>query len=323
MIWLVGCAPRPELPLNVSHLTTREVIEKSSAVVIGEVRSIDVSGKRVRSEEGILLRRWRVEVTALAVLRGLDQRSRTVAFFLNSYDPGVVQNGNFEWLRVGDRRIFFLVGEGDHLRAVSDLYSTSMVFPHASVPVVRRDEKEATSDKIASVLLTQADGESAQSFASMVSAATTEALKSSSYAFVATILSQLLASPSPDIRREACLAAYEQLFASDSCVGDLERSGIDQNLSMRVLKARGRRAYLHRLASNELREARDSPLVSYAYGVEPEDPLSVLGFLEFVSHQPDPVLRQSAESQLQKLRAGGKADRMGKMRKMGQPELRD
>jgi hypothetical protein len=99
------------------------------------------------------------------------------------------------------------------------------------------------------------------------------------------------------------LTAYEQVFGGEACVIQVEAGTVIPEVSQRVLKARERRAYLRRVAAQALREGWDCPLLSYTYGVEPQDPVSVAGFLEYMSQQPDPVFRASAEKQLHNLSA--------------------
>jgi hypothetical protein len=299
---LTGCSAKT-LPLNVHQLSTREAIAQSSKVVVGVVKSIGTSGESQRTAEGVWVRARRVEVKPMCVLKGTIE-GKTFTFLFNNYDSRVgVQNGDFEWLQPGDRRVFFLESQSSTLRSVSDLYKTSLVFPHAVLPAVGENEQEPTGDRIATLLLRKAPGESAEDFAKMLPRATTEALRCGGYLFVASLLGQLEAGELPEVRTEACLTAYEQVFGGEACVIQVEAGTVIPEVSQRVLKARERRAYLRRVAAQALREGWDCPLLSYTYGVEPQDPVSVAGFLEYMSQQPDPVFRASAEKQLHNLSA--------------------
>src|ERR1017187_8736631 len=90
----------PTLPLNVHQLSTREAIAQSSTILVGVVQGISLSGDSHRTVEGVRVRTWRVEVKPYSVLKGATE-GQIVTFLFNNYDPHEVQNGNFEWLRVG------------------------------------------------------------------------------------------------------------------------------------------------------------------------------------------------------------------------------
>ena len=297
---VTGCSPQT-LPLSVHQLSTREAIARSSMVVVGVVQAIGMSGDSQRTAEGVWVRTWRAEVKPMCVLKGTIE-GKTFTFLFNNYDSRVgVQNGNFEWLQPGDRRVFFLKAQGPTIRSVSDLYKTSMAFPHAVLPAVVGSEQEPMGNRIAMLLLRKAYGESAKDFAKMLPRSTTEALRCAGYAFVASLLGQLEASELPDVRTEACLTAYERVFGGEACMLEADAGTITPELSQRVLKARERRAYLRQIAEQALREGWDCPLLEYTYGVEPRDPASVTDFLRFLAQQPDPIFRASAEKQLRKL----------------------
>jgi hypothetical protein len=235
-------------------------------------------------------------------LKGKIRRGAAI-FFINNYAPGIVQNGNFEWLKVGDSRVFFLMTEGGRLRSVSDLYATSIEFPHATMPAVFRTEGEPVGEGIARLLLSRGLGEPPQTFVRMLPRVTTEALKSAGYPFVSSLLGHLATTEIPEVELEACLTAYEQVLGGDQCLPAEEDSNIAPEISQRIRTARQRRAYLHQLAEQVPSEGSDCPLLHYTYGVEPGDPVSVIGFLKFLAQQPDPAFRACAMRQLHELTA--------------------
>jgi len=299
---LAGCSPQT-LPLNIHRLSTREAIARSSVVAVGMVRAISIFGDSRRTDEGIWVRTWRVEVKPLCVLKGTIE-GKNFTFLFNNYDPRVgVQNGDFEWLQTGDRRVFFLAAQGPMLRCVSDLYETSLSFPHAGLPPVLPSTGEPIGNRIAMLLLGKANGESPEDFAKMIPRATREALRSSGYPFVASLLRQLAASELLEVRTEACLTAYEQTFGGETCILQLASGNMTPEVSQRISKAREHRAYLRQLADRALREGQECPLLYYTYAVEPGDPTSVADFLTLLAQQPDPIFRASAERQLRHLSA--------------------
>lgn len=167
----------------------------------------------------------------------------------------------------------------------------------------RATDEESVGERIARLLLSRVPGESPQTFAHMLPRATTEALKSAGYAFVSSLMGHLSTSEIPEVKLEACLTAYEQVLGGDQCLPPDDDSNIAAEISQRIRMARERRVYLHHLAEQVPREGSDCPLLYYAYGVEPGDPVSVMGFLKFLTQQPDPAFRACAERQLHGLTA--------------------
>ena len=130
-IWLAACSG-PTFPLDARRLSTREATARSSAIAVGVVRKTTFYGPIRLTEAGVSTRTWRVEIDVWRVLKGHVNGS-ALTYFLNNYTPGIAQNGDFEWLAPGDRRVVFLTSYGGRLRAVSDLYGTSVPFLHATV----------------------------------------------------------------------------------------------------------------------------------------------------------------------------------------------
>ena len=289
---LVGCSRSP-LRLNVLHLSKREAIARSTTILAGTVRSISIFGPTQQTSDGVLVRSWEVQVAPLLVLKG-DLPAQEVVFFTNNYAPNVVQNGDFERLASGDRRIFFLVREGGRLRSVSDLYRTSIPLVHQAAPLPP-DSSAPIAEQIGSVLLGEPPGESPRDFARILPKVATEALRTTGYGFVSSRLSQLSASGAPEVRTEACLTAYEQVFGGETCMERLEASSPSPEISKRMSVARKRREYLLDLAR---RSSGGCPLLQYTYGVEPEDPASVTDFLSFLAQQEDPILRMCGVKQI-------------------------
>lgn len=260
-IALTGCAAAPELALSARQITAKETIKRADLIVIGTIQNIQVFGKSRQTNEGVKVRAWRVELDLAKVLRG-HVEGRRLTYFFNNWDPGVVQNGSFERREKGERRIFFLAHEGPIVRAVADLYITSMNYPRSRVPDISGNQGEPMRQRIARVLLTPAAEESPHEFAATIPRATPNALRCAGYVFVASLLKRLAASQAPEISREACLTGYEQVFADATCIEAIERVDSDRALALRIKEARERRDYLRRLAEDETRQKRGSPLVS-------------------------------------------------------------
>lgn len=127
-----GCGPSRKLALDARRLTTAEVIEQSTLVVVGRIVGIRVLGEARQTGQGVRVKMWKVEVDPEYWLRGhLDGR---FTYYLFNYSNDVVQNGDFEWLSRGDKRLFFLTYEGATIRAVADLYKTSIALPAGNSP---------------------------------------------------------------------------------------------------------------------------------------------------------------------------------------------
>jgi hypothetical protein len=296
-VFFVACSV-PVLPLNPRHLSAREAIEASSTILIGTVQQLSVSGRERRTVDGILVRTWRVEVEPILVLKG-GVTGKKIVFLLNNYEPGIAQNGNFEWLKSGDRRVFFLVSQNGQLRSVSDLYATSILFPHRTVPTGVRGGP--IGEVIAALLLTPAPGESPEAFSRMIPSVTTGALRCGGYSVTASLLTGLCTSGFSEISTESCLTAYEQAFGDESCIREIETHNPSNALALRIRKARIRRTYLLEVAQNAARNGRNCPLLLYSYGVEPEDPSSVRGFFTFLAQRPERAFQACASIQLRML----------------------
>jgi hypothetical protein len=244
---------------------------------------------------------WRVAVDQVYSLKG--HANGRLVFYLYNWAPGAIQNGNFEWLAKGDRRILFLVHDGPVFRSVADLYGTSILVPRRGTPELRAYSQSTVGEKIARFQLTPATGEPAGEFAETVPLVTPDALKAAGYQLVATLLENLIRDGPVQVRREACLVYYERLFGENSCVKEIEGSGGD--LAGRFTLARERRNFARNALNDALRSGVDSPLTRCAIaGVEPNDPLSATEFLQYMSKNPDPVFRSAAEKELERLPRG-------------------
>jgi hypothetical protein len=109
----------------------------------------------------------------------------------------------------------------------------------------------------------------------------------------------LIQSDDLEIRSEACLAFYGQLFGNDQCVHQLEKAALKPELLFRLRKAEERRAYLVSIVTAAIRDDRDSPLKA----VEPNELSSVLEFYQFLSHNPEAKFRQIAKRELNRIQS--------------------
>lgn len=296
-----SCQTNPDLPLRVRRLTTAQIMNASQVILIGTIRSIRVFGPQRTTDAGVKVRGWRIEIEPLLFLKGRSGNG-TLTYFMNNFDPNVVQNGDFEWLMKGERRIFFLRSDGEMLRSVVDLYVTSMAFPHTVPTLTNRYPQEYLGQTIARLLLTPIPGATERALTNELPQVTTEALRSAGYAFVAGLLQDLRQSDLPDLRVEACLTAYEQVFSDESCVDKLEASATNADLLRRIRDVRKRRIYLRQICGDAIEAGRDCPLTGYTYAAEPSDRESVREFYNFLSRNSDQVLKACAQTQLARLR---------------------
>jgi hypothetical protein len=292
---IAGCSRTPELRLNARRLTTAEILAGSSLAIVGKVVEIVSFGKETKTVQGIRVRMYRVAVEPEYNIKG-DVKEK-VLFYLYDYAPSVVQNGDFEWLAKGDRRLLFLNYDGEIIRSVADLYGTSMLVRRPGTPDLRSYLQSPLGERIARFFLTPAADEQARSFAETIPRATPDALKAAGYEFVAALLQSLMREGPVEVRDEACLAYYEQLFGDEACLTRIEASG--GNLAHRAIQARQHREYLRTLLAEAVRSGIGSPLAHCSItGVEPNDLKSRVNFFHYLAKNPDPVIRLGAEREL-------------------------
>jgi hypothetical protein len=290
-----ACNRTPTLRLNARPLTTQEILTSSSVVIVGKVVNIQSYGEETQTAQRIRVKKYRVVVKEEYKLSG--NVGGAVTFYLYDYAPSLAQNGNFEWLGKGDRRVLFLKYDGPIMRSVTDLYGTSMLVQRRGTPDLQRYDQSPVGQKIARFFLTPAANEQARTFAQTIPRATEEALKAGGYEFVASLLQELMRENSPEIRDEACVAYYEQLFGDDACLKQIEASAGD--IARRVIQARQHREYLRGLISEAIRSRIGSPLARcYVTGVEPNDPNSRANFFRYLITNPDPIIRLAAEREI-------------------------
>ncbi len=319
MIWtptllvllLSGCVAHPpavELPLLVRRLGVREVINRSQLIVVGEVTNLIIQGTRRQTDTGVYVKTWAVTSRVELVLKGRCD-NRQISYVLNNYEPGIGQNGNFELLSVGDRRILFLVAHGSTLRSVSDLYGTSILLPQQ--PVVRETGNDpSVPHKIADLLLKPASDQDRKYFGSSIETVTPTALQAAGYEYVSALLQRLMTSASIDVRREACLVSFDQLYAPVDCTNRSKAMSWDDAFAKRLARAQERRSFIEALLRKPLKGNEESPLLTYTTGIDRSDVGSVLEFLRFLSRSSDPILQASAESELRRVlsQVGGKTN---------------
>jgi hypothetical protein len=268
-------------------------------ILVGEVTSLDIQGRRRQTDNGVYVKTWVVTSKVDLVLKGRYD-NRTLSYVLNDYEPGIGQNGNFELLGVGDRRILFLVTEGSTIRSVSDLYGTSILLrQHPAVGDLSKDA--SVLHKIANLLLTPASDQDQHDFAVCIQTVTTTALQTAGYEYVSSLMRRLMTTGSTDVMREACLVDFDQLYSTVDCTNQFKPTSEKDDFAKRFARARGRRQFIETLLRRPLKANEESPLLTYTTGIDRSDIESVVEFLTFLSRSSDPILRTSAESELRRM----------------------
>ena len=142
-----GTCSAADAVLNLALLTTRAKLDRADIVVVGKVARIDVSGDVVEANNGVRLQLWRIVLDPELFLKG--KASGSVEYDFYNYTPQIVQNGDFERLSKGDRRIFFLAYDGQELRAVADLYVTTIAVKRSGTPDLRGYTDATVGESIA------------------------------------------------------------------------------------------------------------------------------------------------------------------------------
>jgi hypothetical protein len=265
-------------------------------IIAGEVADIAFRGPP-RLDHGVQIQEWLVTINVASVLKGVTAE-RKLTYVLNNYRPGLGQNGNFEMLYPGDTRIFFLIRYGSLLRAISDLYGTSILVPDLAIPQGFPGDT-SLGETIASLLLNPSTDSTSQ-FASAIPNVTPLALKAAGYSYVESLLLDLMRAKTTGISREACLVYYAELFGSPKCLQRLQEEGDERLPKRRVEEVVRRRQSMDALLSDSLRskDAASRLLQLYAVGVDRGDAAGAIAFLKYVSKNSDPVLRASANQGL-------------------------
>ena len=295
----LGSCSGTQLGLRDTRLTPRQLIDESSLIVVGTIAKIEIVGP-VRTSGTLRFKTWKVDVDPGLVIQGELNTNGHFSYLLNNYAPEMVQNGDFDWIKKGELRIFFLRTEGGVLRATADVHKATLPLarPTATLP----NNNELTAKKISRLLLTPGSGANGASFVASLSQATSNSLRVAGYAFTASLLKPLLINGDPSVRKEACLAFYEQLFGVEGCLLKLESAVDIVQMIDRIRAARQRRDHVRRLCAVALAEKRDSPLASaYTYSGDQDDPQNLNEMFEYLTQNGDEVLRASAEKQLERL----------------------
>jgi len=300
----LGHAPF-RLALSAKQLTAQEAIERADSIIVGEVRGKRLLDQTQTTDKGFRVRVWEINLRVICQVKGA--LPDTVSFYFYNYDPLVgAQNGSFEYRHTtGERGVFFLRHEGSMVRSVTDLYRITLPFPRSTCPDISRYRDRPMAEQIARLLLMPVeDLGTAQEFTQALPESVPDALAVAGYALVNSVVRELAKAPDPKIRRAACLAAYEWLFAAPSCLVETEKAGPDTATRARLQRDRERRDYLRRIAGEALRSGGACPLASYApklgWGIDPNGEVNLF---QFLATNDDPVFRNCGKLELSRLKA--------------------
>lgn len=309
-----GCSGQPKtklgttqyrLALGAQPLRPLEAIKVADFVVVGTVRGVELLGQAQVTDKAVHVRLWTVTLQVQYAVKGaLPSQAQ---YFLYNYDVLYgVQNGDFEfWLSRGFRGLFFLRRDGALLRAVTDLYRTTVPFPRSALPDISRYADDTVDHRIVRLLLTPGVGRDADAeLAAALKQSVGDSLTIAGYRFVDSLVKQIAASADPALRRAGCLAAYEQLFGSVTCVEAMEKEGVDLATQARLRQDRADRRRLRRVTAEALNAGAASPLPTYApalLGGGRDNATGEVDLFHFLTGNSDPVFRKSAALELARL----------------------
>lgn len=315
VVLLAGCPgaqPRYKLDrapsrfaLSAIQLTPQEAIGRADSIIVGEVKAKRLLGQTQITDKGFRVRVWEIDLRVICQIKG--DLPDTVRFYFYNYDPLVgAQNGNFEYRHTtGQRGIFFLRREDSLVRSVTDLYRVTLPFDRSACPDISRYRDRPIEEQIARLLLTPGeDPAKTAEFIRALPESVPDAVTVAGFALVNSIVQELARGHDPTIRRAACLAAYEWLYANPSCLADLERARPDASTQERLQRDREQREYLRRIAGEALRSGGSCLLPMYSARLGAGfDPNGEVDLLRFLATNDDPVFRKCAKQELSRLKA--------------------
>lgn len=214
---LVSCHQVPVLEADPRPLSIADRIERSSLVVIGTIEA-EKPIRDVEHEGAVVMKLMEVRARLEGVLKG-NYQDRILTFYYFAYAARAGGTGpapNF--VATGDRRIIFLRAERGVLRATNDVYSSMTSFETGKHTLQSQSDNMSVRRSVARLLLLPGREVDIPEYLASLSVSRAAVVSLVGQEETRTMLSSLLQSPDPRIRREACL-----LLAASEPACSLER----------------------------------------------------------------------------------------------------
>jgi hypothetical protein len=283
-----GCKPVPDLTPRISQeAPPRSMVSESTIIVAGSVTSLDSRKSRVSEDQRLELVDVGVKVDA--VFKG-SVSSRNLNFY--RYDCAANCRADYAraMLHTGQRYVFMLVREGDHLRSVQDLSASHFAIAQAADLSMISTEEAAHA--VARAVLQSGNSNDATELANTLFVRRAIANNLIGRAQTIQLLKPLLSSPSLELRREACFALAEAMYDYDGCLSRLVAdSAVSEALKNR---ARRRLTALTTLQGQLHSTFLTNPARWLDATAGKEDPRAIDDLLRMLNDHPDREVREQA-----------------------------
>ena len=293
MLAFAGCSRDPiELELHDQNMSLTERISNASVIVVGRCKSVDAfNPQRNDPEIGLT----KVTISVENVLKGNPPAGETV-FYLYRVVGGF--NGpKPNWVKVGDRGIFYLTEERGVLRSVHDIWES-----HTKVFGGQHDAISASGDieaAIAEVVIVPGKDFDRDEY--LHSLADSVEFLGVGPQRIVPLLETLVSDNDSEMRKYACVALSGFFPWNDDCLAMVVDEENDIDLGK---KARDLIQQNAQIRANDETELRLAPAVFFSR-ISSAGSREARFILERLRIRPDLVIRQRASDLLQQMNAVG------------------
>jgi len=218
-----SCTPALDLVPHPHPLSTIDRIARSSLIVVGVVQSEASAAwvHRKNNGSGMPLELRRVSLRVEGVIKGRYDGSRLQFVYFCATGPWDGPAPNL--LAPGERAIFYLLSDGNILRATNDAYSshTEIVTGKHRIQPAARDQE--VREMIVRLLLLPGEDLDTNRYVASLYVEMAQALDLTDKLQVAYIFRTLLNNQSAPIRARACVLLAEPPLNQRDCLQDLVR----------------------------------------------------------------------------------------------------
>jgi len=223
ILLLTGCSAAAELVPRPGRLEIVERINRADLVVVGVVEAEQTvrAGHRNETSESMPLQLMKVNIRVEGLIKGSYSAEQLAFLYFRA--TGAWDGPAPNLLAPGERDIFYLIREGDLLRATNDVYSS-----HTEVVTGRHNVQPEVSDArvretITRLLLLPGDGLDVTRYVASLYIEASNAIDIVGKSRTADILRSLLRNSDSRIRGRACILLAEPPLNERGCLENLLR----------------------------------------------------------------------------------------------------
>jgi hypothetical protein len=277
---------------DASNLSPQERIGLADVIVVGRATSVETfDPDRTHPEAGLT----KVNIAVENVLKGNSTDQELPFYFYRIVGGFNGPKPNF--VRVGDRGIFFLKRDQDILRSVHDIWES-----HIKVYSGRHDAITVDRDvqeTIARVVITPGDGFDPSEYPRSLPESVTYLGVPLRYSV--PLLETLVDGPEPDTAKYACLALSDIFVWGDECLDSIARAEGDADVRTKAAELAERNLKSRQRDEQELKLGPAIFFSRISYGGVREGRF----ILERLAKHPDPEVRNKASELLRQINAVG------------------